>query len=115
MRAKAKTETWKHYIADNEAEIKAAMLKLYKQQNPFRVDLYLWDDGEFLEFTNVGGNNWIESDQDHVIIYSCNFERANSLDFCPSDYAIDEWITQELWWKIEEIEEWGRMEKDFSA
>ena len=115
MRAKAKTETWKHYIVDNEAEIKAAMLNLYKQQNPFRVDLYLWDDGEFQEFSNVGGNNWIESDQDYVIIYSCNFECADSIDNPTDDYTIDEWLTRLLWWEIEEIEMWEREEKEFSA
>lgn len=96
MRAKEKSELWSHYINDNRAEIKTAMANLYRKQNPFRVDLYLFDDGEFLEFVNVGGNNWLESDQEYVVVYSCNFEYSESLDYRPYDLSVDGWMEMEL-------------------
>ena len=101
MKAKEANQTWSAYIRENEDEILKAMYSLAKAMNPFRIDLYLQEDGTIQEFTNIGGNNWIESDEDHIILLSFDGSLADYRN--ATEYEIEESMDDSLRWLLDDL------------
>lgn len=70
MKEKRKDQTWKNYLRENLEEITIKMARFYLENygTEHQIDLYLWEDGTWTEFSNPGGNSWLSNnDLDHVI------------------------------------------------
>lgn len=101
MKAKEASQAWSAYIRENEDEILEAMYKLAKAMNPFRIDLYLWEDGTIQEFINIGGNSWIESEEDHIVLLSFDGSLVDYRE--ATEYEIEDAMDDTLRWLLDDL------------
>lgn len=70
---------WSEIVEANRDKLVDELIRLGREgyQRP-EIDLYLYDDGTTYDFSNPGGNSWLDGN-DSIIIYKTNDEYASYL------------------------------------